>query len=57
MGTQQSAEFSEKLLAVSLTATHYAKEGTAPTLDVQQIHAPKFCFSDFCFLIHSLSFS
>lgn len=57
MGTQQSTEFSKTLLAVSLTATHYAKEGTAPTLDVQQIHSPKFYFSVFCFLIHSLSLS
>lgn len=57
MGTQQSTEFSKTLLAVSLTATHYAKERTAPTLDVQQIHSPKFYFSVFCFLIHSLSLS
>lgn len=41
MGTQQSTEFSKTLHApsvVSLTAAHFAKEGTAPTVDVQQIH-------------------
>lgn len=44
MGTQQSTVFSKTLHApsvVSLTAARYAKEETAPTLGVQQIHPPK----------------
>lgn len=60
MGTQQATEFSKTLLApsvVSLTATHYAKKGTVPMLDVQQIHLPKFYFNEFCFLFQSLSLS